>query len=103
MQRRMAVLLALLFAIAPLSGCFGEEEVADVVPMLAADEANPTSATRGQYLTLNFTSTVDWTISRSPGVFFMDEFGVLRDDVNFTLPSSATGVTMLVLDSERDS
>ncbi|MGB2169157.1 MAG: M28 family metallopeptidase [Poseidonia sp.] len=103
MQRRMAVLLALLFTIAPLSGCFGEEEVVDIVPMLAADEANPTSATRGQYLTLNFTSTVDWTISRSPGVFFMDEFGVLRDDVNFTLPSSATGVTMLVLDSERDS
>jgi len=103
MQRSMALLLSLLFILAPLSGCFGEEETPAVQAKLIPDENMPTTATRGQYLTLNFQSNVDWTISRSPGVFFQDEFGVLRDDVNFTLPAVTNNVTVLVLDSERDS
>ena len=103
MQRLYAMFLVSLFVLAPLSGCFGEDEEPPVVAKLTPDENMPTSATRGQYLTINFTSTVDWTISRSPGVFFMDESGVLRDDINFVLPASANGVTMLVMDSERDS
>ena len=103
MQRLTAMFLVSMFMLAPLAGCFGEDEETSVVAKLVPDESMPTTATRGQYLTLNFTSTVDWTVSRSPGLFFMDEFGVLRDDVNFTLPASANGVTMLVLDSERDS
>ena len=103
MQRLTAMFLVSMFMLAPLAGCFGEDEETPVVAKLVPDESMPTTATRGQYLTLNFTSTVDWTVSRSPGLFFMDEFGVLRDDVNFTLPASANGVTMLVLDSERDS
>jgi hypothetical protein len=102
-QRLSAFVIVTVFMLAPLSGCFGEDEPGLVVAVLTPSEEMPTTATRGQYLTLNFTSTVDWTISRSPGVFFMDEFGVLRDEVNFTLPASATGVTMLVLDSERES
>ena len=92
-----------MFAIAPLSGCFGESETVPVTPMLSVDENAPTAAVRGQYMTLNVSSNVDWTVSRSPGLFFMDDHGVLRDDVNFTRPASATGVTMLVLDSERDT
>jgi len=92
-----------MFTLAPLSGCFGESETEAVTPMLSVDENAPTAAVRGQYMTLNVSSNVDWTVSRSPGLFFMDEHGVLRDDVNFTRPASATGVTMLVLDSERDS
>ena len=98
-----ALFLVTMFAIAPLSGCFGEAETAPVTPMLSVDENAPTAAVRGQYMTLNVSSNVDWTVSRSPGLFFMDEHGVLRDDVNFTLPASAKGVTMLVLDTERDN
>jgi len=98
-----ALFLVTMFTLAPLSGCFGESETEAVTPMLSVDENAPTAAVRGQYMTLNVSSNVDWTVSRSPGLFFMDEHGVLRDDVNFTRPASATGVTMLVLDSERDS
>ncbi|MBL6733677.1 MAG: hypothetical protein ISP84_03935, partial [Candidatus Poseidonia sp.] len=82
MQRLSAFVLVTLFLLAPMAGCFGEDEETPVVAKLTPDESMPTKATRGQYLTLNFTSTVDWTVSRSPGLFFMDEFGVLRDDVN---------------------
>ena len=96
-------LMIFLFAVTPLSGCFGENEDAPIVAKLDPDDAMPTSAVRGQYLTLNFSSTVDWTISRSPGLFFMDEYGVLRDDVNMTLPPTSTSITMLILDSERES
>jgi len=98
-----ALFLVTMFTLAPLSGCFGESETEAVTPMLSVDENAPTAAVRGQYMTLNVSSNVDWTVSRSPGLFFMDEHGVLRDDVNFTRPASATGVTMLVLDSERDT
>jgi hypothetical protein len=103
LQRLNALMLVSLLLMVPMSGCFGEKDNTPVVAKLTPDENMPTSATRGQYLTLNFSSTVDWTVSRSPGLFFMDQYGVLRDDVNFTLPASAKGVTMLVLDSERDN
>lgn len=95
--------LLLLFVMAPLSGCFGESNNAAIIPSLEVDESNSTVATRGQTFTLNVTSNVDWTISRSPGVYFMDEFGVHRTDVNFTLPASQNNVSMLVLDTERET
>ena len=71
--------------------------------MLTPGVDMPTTATRGQYMTLNFESTVDWTISRSPGVFFQDANGVLRDDLSLTLPPATLSITVLVFDSERDS
>ena len=71
--------------------------------MLTPGVDMPTTATRGQYMTLNFESTVDWTISRSPGVFFQDANGVLRDDLSLTLPPATSSITVLVFDSERDS
>ena len=98
-----ALFLVTMFALAPLSGCFGEESTQEVEAMLTPGADMPTTATRGQYLTLDFESTVDWTISRSPGVFFQDEFGVLRDDLSLTLPPTTTNITVLVFDSERDS
>jgi hypothetical protein len=103
MERSMAFILSLLFVLAPLSGCFGEEEASEIKAMLTVDENMPTTAVRGQYLTLNLESTVAWTISRSPGVFFQDEFGVLRDGMEMSFPASTTSITVLVLDSERDS
>lgn len=66
-------------------------------------EFSPTTALRGQYFTLDMESNVPWTITRSPGAFFMDEYGVLRDDINMTLPASTQNVTMLILDTERDT
>lgn len=92
-----------MFGLAPLSGCFGEESVSEVEAMLTPGVDMPTTATRGQYMTLNFESTVDWTISRSPGVFFQDANGVLRDDLSLTLPPATSSITVLVFDSERDS
>ena len=40
-------------------------------------------------------------MNRSPGFYFMDEYGVLRDDVEMTFAASQTSLTFLVLDSER--
>lgn len=92
-----------LFLLAPLSGCFGEDDESEVIPQLLPDENTPTTALRGQYFTLDMESNVPWTITRSPGAFFMDEYGVLRDDINMTLPASTQNVTMLILDTERDT
>ncbi|MCH1540524.1 MAG: M28 family peptidase [Candidatus Poseidonia sp.] len=102
-RKTQSMFLLLLFVMAPLSGCFGESNNAAIIPSLEVDESNSTVATRGQTFTLNVTSNVDWTISRSPGVYFMDEFGVHRTDVNFTLPASQNNVSMLVLDTERET
>ncbi|MDP6865467.1 MAG: M28 family peptidase, partial [Candidatus Poseidoniaceae archaeon] len=57
---------------------------------------------RGQYFTINVSSSVDWTMNRSPGFYFMDEYGVLRDDVEMTFDAAQTSLTFLVFDSERD-
>ena len=92
-----------LFLLTPLSGCFGEDGETKPVAELEVDQTQSMTAARGQFYTLSVESTVDWTISRSPGAFFQDEFGVLRDDVNYTLPASQTEITMLILDSERDT
>ena len=59
------------------------------------------SATRGQYMSIAVDSTVDWTVNRSPGLFFMDEFGVLRDAESMTFPASQETLEFLVMDSER--
>ena len=104
MNRPLAALfLVTMFGFAPLSGCFGEASTEEVEAVLTPGIDMPTTATRGQYMTLNFESTVDWTVTRSPGVFFQDEAGVLRDEMSVTLPPTTTSVTVLVLDTERES
>ena len=61
----------------------------------------PESVLRGQYFSIEVSSDVDWTMNRSPGFYFMDEYDVLRDDVEATFDASQTSLTFLVLDSER--
>ena len=93
------IFLAATILLAMFSGCFGE----DVEPVQESEflvEA-PESALRGQYFSIEVSSEVDWTMNRSPGFYFMDEYGVLRDDVEMTFAASQTSLTFLVLDSER--
>ncbi len=95
------IFLAATIVLAMFSGCFGE----DTEPVKESEflvEA-PESVLRGQYFTINVSSTVDWTMNRSPGLFFMDEYNVLRDDVEMTFGADQTSLTFLVLDSERDN
>jgi len=94
------IFLAATIVLAMLSGCFGEE-VESVQPSEFAVVA-PESVLRGQYFSIEVVSDLDWTMNRSPGFYFMDEYGVLRDDVEMTFESSQTSLTFLVLDSERD-
>ena len=99
--RGEAILLVCLLISTSMAGCFGNEPKNEVKPELNIEET-VFSAPRGQYFTIEVDSNVEWTVSRSPGAFFMDEFGVLRDDVNFTYPAHAQNFTMLILDTEHD-
>ena len=94
------IFLAATIVLAMFSGCFGEE-VESVQPSEFAVVA-PESVLRGQYFTIEVASDLDWTMNRSPGFYFMDEYGVLRDDVEMTFEASQTSLTFLVLDSERN-
>ena len=95
-----AVLLVLLMLSLPLGGCFGNEE-SELKPQLVIDEtANPTIATRGQIYTLTVQSNVEWTVNRSDGAFFVDEFGVFRDGLNITMPANISTLEILILDTE---
>lgn len=97
---RSAVFIILTFFLASFSGCFGEDlEEESVIPEIAVDDVS--SATRGQYMSIEVDSTVDWTVNRSAGLFFMDSFGVLRDAQEMTFPASQKTLDFLVLDSER--
>ena len=92
------IFLAATIVLAMFSGCFGE----DVEPVKESEflvEA-PESVLRGQYFSIEVSSDVDWTMNRSHGFYFMDEYGVLRDDVEMTFAASQTSLTFLVLDSE---
>ena len=93
------VFLAATIVLAMFSGCFGEE-----VETVEASEFRveaPETVLRGQYFSIEVTSDRDWTMNRSPGFYFMDEYDVLRDDVEMTFDASQTSLTFLVLDSER--
>ena len=93
------ILLAAIIVLAMFSGCFGE----DVEPVQVSEfsvEA-PESVLRGQYFSIEVSSDVEWTMNRSPGFYFMDEYDVMRDDVEATFDASQTSLTFLVLDSER--
>lgn len=98
---RSAVFIILTFFLASFSGCFGEDlDEESVTPKITVDDVS--SAIRGQYMSIAVDSTVDWTVNRSPGLFFMDEFGVLRDAEVMTFPASQETLDFLVMDSERD-
>jgi hypothetical protein len=49
--------LTLIMLLAPLGGCFGENAV-EIEEQLTVGDVS--SATRGQYMTLEVDSTVDW-------------------------------------------
>ena len=93
--------LSLLIILAPLSGCFGEDSGDDVAPTLSV--ADVSMATRGQYMTIEVDSNVDWTFNRSAGLFYVDDFGVLRDPLITTFPAEKKSLELLILDSERES
>ncbi len=95
-----AAFIILTFFLASFSGCFGEEISA--VSEVGLEVEDVSTATRGQYMSIEVQSPVDWTVNRSPGLFYMDEFGVLRDDVEMTFPAEQTMLQFLVMDSERD-
>ena len=95
-----ATLLVLLMLSTPLAGCFGAEQP-PLTPSLDISEVdNPTAATRGQIYTLTVQSNVEWTVNRSDGAFFVDEFGVFRDGLNITMPANVSTLEILILDTE---
>ena len=67
-----AMFIVLVFFLASFSGCFGEETKEEVSPTLTVQEVM--SATRGQYMSIEVDSNVDWTANRSAGLFFLDSF-----------------------------
>ena len=95
------IFLAATIVLAMFSGCFGEEVEPAQVSELSVEA--PDSVLRGQYFSINVSSSVDWTMNRSPGLFFMDEYGVLRDDVEMTFDATQAILEFLVLDSEREN
>jgi hypothetical protein len=93
-----SLFLVITIFLASFSGCFGEDEPDDVDPMLSVGEI--TSAVRGQFMTIEVDSNVDWTAIRSPGLFFVDSDGVFRDPVEMTFPASQDTLEILILDTE---
>jgi hypothetical protein len=96
-----SLFLVITIFLASFSGCFGEDEPDDVDPMLSVGEI--TSAVRGQFMTIEVDSNVDWTAIRSPGLFFVDSDGVLRDSMVTTFSSEKKSLELLILDSERET
>jgi hypothetical protein len=95
-----ATLLVLLMLSTPLAGCFGAEQPPLTPSLDISEEDNPTNATRGQIYTLTVQSNVEWTVNRSDGAFFVDEFGVFRDGLNITMPANVSTLEILILDTE---
>jgi len=95
-------LFILILLLTPLSGCFGNNSSLMEASLIINEEDNPPFATKGQIYTLNVQSNTDWTIHRTEGAFFVDEFGVFRDTMNMTLGSKTTSLELLILDTELD-
>ncbi|MBJ84794.1 MAG: hypothetical protein CMB52_04680 [Euryarchaeota archaeon] len=103
-MRASSVFLTLLFFTSSLSGCFGNIDGAEKSANLSVpEELNPNIAERGQFYTLIVKSTVDYTVHRANGTFFVDEFGVLRDAMNMTFDATIEEVELLILDTEQSS
>lgn len=84
-----------------MSGCYGEKEVAEPTVLFLDESLNTATAPRGQVYTLHVDSNVDYTVERTPGAFFMDEFGVYRDDVIMEFDADVQAIDVLILDTER--
>lgn len=94
-------LLISLIIFAPLSGCFGVDEQGNVKAKLTVyDGDGLLEATRGRILTILVDSNVDWTVTRTDGIFFVDEAGVFRDGWNITYPPSVESFDILIMDTE---
>ena len=100
MRLLRVMLLTLLLLAVPLSGCFGEETI-EITPQLTVGDVS--EATRGQYMMIEVDSNVNWTFNRSAGLFYVDEFGVVRDPVEATFPPEKKSLELLILDTERES
>ena len=96
-----SVLLSLLMISMVMSGCYGETEVKESSILFLDESLNAATAPRGQVYTLHVESNVDYTIERTPGAFFMDEYGVYRDDVIMDFDADVQTVDVLILDTER--
>jgi len=84
-----------------MSGCYGETEVKESSILFLDESLNAATAPRGQVYTLHVESNIDYTIERTPGAFFMDEYGVYRDDVIMDFDADVQTVDVLILDTER--
>ena len=100
MRLLRVMLLTLLLLAVPLSGCFGEETI-EITPQLTVGDVS--EATRGQYMMIEVDSNVNWTFNRSAGLFYVDDFGVVRDPVEATFPPEKKSLELLILDTERES
>ena len=96
-----SVLLSLLMISMVMSGCYGETEVKESSILFLDESLNADTAPRGQVYTLHVESNIDYTIERTPGAFFMDEYGVYRDDVIMDFDADVQTVDVLILDTER--
>lgn len=101
MKPLRSVLLSLLMISMVMSGCYGETEVEESSTLFLDESLNAATAPRGQVYTLHVESNVDYTIERTPGAFFMDEYGVYRDDVIMDFDADVQTVDVLILDTER--
>ena len=95
---RSILLISIIF-LASFSGCFGEDSSEETDPELKVGEIS--NAIRGQFMTIEVDSNVDWTVNRSPGLFFVDSDGVFRDPVEMTFPPSQNVLELIILDTER--
>ena len=99
-----AIILTILFFTASFSGCFGNLDGSEPLANLSVpEELNSNTATRGQIHTLIIESNIDYTVHRSNGTFFVDEFGVFRDSMNMTFDKSVEEINLLIMDTELTS
>ena len=103
MKRTRSVLISLLMVSMVLSGCFGEEEPTIAPELVLDDTINLLTAPRGQVYTLTVESTTPYTVERTAGGFFMDEYGVYRDAPIMKFDASVTAIQILILDTELPS
>jgi len=99
-MRLRSVLLSLLMISMVMSGCYGETEVEQPTSLVLDNAANMATAPRGQVYTLHVEANVPYTVERTPGAFFMDEFGVYRDALIMEFGAEVKTIDILILDTE---
>ena len=101
MRGFQALFLVSLFLLAPLSGCFGQDSANDVIADITVSEEQTLVAIRGQPYFLEVESNVDFKVHRSAGMFFVDEYNVFRDAMNWTYSSTVSTIELLIIDTEQ--